>query len=127
MQGRGIEVVFGHELDQVSRDSDGIRVHCRNGDVADGFDCLLWAVGRTPNVAGLGLEAASVALDAKGFIAVDAWQNTSAENVYAVGDITDCPALTPVAIAAARRLMDRVFGGQHDARLDYPPARKSVV
>src|SRR3546814_19281366 len=71
------------------------------------------------NLAGLGLEGDSVALDAKGFIAVDAWQNTSAEKVYAVGDITDCPALTPVAIAAARRLMDRVFGGQPDARLDY--------
>jgi len=119
MQTRGIDIVFGHELDQVSRDADGIRVHCRNGDVAGGFDCLLWAVGRSPNVTGIGLDAASVALDGQGFIAVDEWQNTSAKNVYAVGDVTDCPALTPVAIAAARRLMDRVFGGKPKARLDY--------
>lgn len=119
MQARGITVVFGHELDRVSGNASAINVHCRNGDIADGFDCLLWAVGRSPNVAGIGLDAAAVALDAKGFIAVDEWQNTSAKNVYAVGDVTDCPALTPVAIAAARRLMDRVFGGNPDARLDY--------
>lgn len=119
MQARGIDIVFGHELDQVSQNADGIHVHCRNGDVAGGFDCLLWAVGRAPNVAGIGLDVASVALDAKGFIAVDEWQNTSAKNVYALGDVTDAAALTPVAIAAARRLMDRVFGGKADARLDY--------
>src|SRR3546814_20304446 len=114
MQGRGIEVVFGHELDQVSRDSDGIRVHCRNGDVADGFDCLLWAPGRTPNVAGLGLVSASVALDAKGFIAVDASLNTSAEIDYEIGAFNDYLALTPVAIHATRRFKDRVFGGPPD-------------
>jgi len=119
MRTRGIAVQFGHRLDRVSRNADGIRIHCRSGDVAEGFDSLLWAVGRRPSVTGFGLEAAAVDLDAKGFIAVDAWQNTSANGVYAVGDVTGAPALTPVAIAAARRLMDRVFDGQPDARLDY--------
>ena len=50
---------------------------------------------------------------------VDAYQRTSAEGVHAVGDLTDRVALTPVAIAAARKLMDRLFGGDADARLDY--------
>ncbi len=119
MRARGIEIAFGHELDRVSQDPDGIHVHCRNGDAESGFDCLLWAVGRAPNVGGFGLDTAGVSLDAKGFIAVDQWQATSAAAVHAVGDVTDAAALTPVAIAAARRLMDRLFGGQPQARMDY--------
>lgn len=119
MARRGIHLEFGHRLDRVTGDAGGFRIHCRSGAEEGGFDCLLWAVGRVPNVQGLGLEEAGVSLDEKGFIAVDAWQATSAENVFAVGDVTAAPALTPVAIAAARRLMDRLFGGMSDRRMDY--------
>lgn len=119
MRRRGVEVILRHELDDVRRDADGLEVHCQSGERVGGFDQVLWAIGRAPNTAGLGLEAAGVALDAAGFVKVDAWQETTAPGVFAVGDVTAAPALTPVAIAASRRLMDRLFAGLADARMDY--------
>ncbi len=82
-------------------------------------DLLVWATGRAARTRGFGLEAIGVALDELGHVIVDEWQNTSVEGVYAVGDVTGKFALTPVAIAAGRRLADRLFGGKPDARLDY--------
>jgi glutathione reductase (NADPH) len=83
------------------------------------FDCVLWAIGRSANVADLDLGRAGVALDQNGFIATDAFQNTNILGIYAIGDVTGCPALTPVAIAAGRRLSDRLFGAKPERRLDY--------
>ncbi len=119
MTRRGVRIEFRHQLDRVSDEGGTYRIHCRSGAEEAGFDCLLWAVGRIPNTAGLGLDAADVRTDARGFIAVDEWQATSAANVFAVGDVTPAPALTPVAIATARRLMDRLYGGQADRRMDF--------
>jgi glutathione reductase (NADPH) len=84
-----------------------------------GFDVVLWAAGRRANVDGLGLDVAGVALDPNGYITIDPYQATSAAGVYAVGDVTSRPQLTPVAIAAGRRLAERLFGGAPDAHLDY--------
>jgi glutathione reductase (NADPH) len=84
-----------------------------------GFDCLLWAVGRDANVAGLDLGKAGVALDANDYVVTDALQNTSAPRVYAIGDVAGRAALTPVAIAAGRRLSDRLFGGDPKRHLEY--------
>ncbi|HEY2465100.1 MAG TPA: glutathione-disulfide reductase [Steroidobacteraceae bacterium] len=84
-----------------------------------GFDCVLWAIGRDANLAGLNLEAAGVATDEAGFVVTDDFQNTNATGVYAIGDVTGRTALTPVAIAAGRRLSDRLFGGQPKRHLDY--------
>ena len=72
-----------------------------------------------PCVEELGLEAAGVKLDAYGFIATDAMQTTNVAGIFAVGDVTGRAQLTPVAIAAGRRLSDRVFGGQADRHLNY--------
>ncbi|MBB5015303.1 glutathione-disulfide reductase [Rehaibacterium terrae] len=119
MQARGVQLAFGHRLARVERRDVGYRLRCTDGSVSSGFDELLWATGRAPNVASLGLDAAGVTLDGEGHVAIDDWQATSAAGVYAVGDVTARPALTPVAIAAARRLMDRLFGGRAEARLDY--------
>ena len=83
------------------------------------FDQFVWAVGRRPLSRDIGLEAAGVATDDRGYIVVDKYQQTSIENVYALGDVTGKVELTPVAIAAGRRLSDRVFGGMTDRRLDY--------
>ena len=82
------------------------------------FDCLLWAIGRDPNIAQLDLPKAGVQL-ADGHVHTDKFQNTNVPNVYAIGDVTGRAALTPVAIAAGRRLSDRVFGGKVDRHLDY--------
>ena len=82
-------------------------------------DCLLWAVGRTPVVEELGLDRSAVELDAYGFIVTDQYQTTSAAGIYAIGDVTGRAQLTPVAIAAGRRLSDRLFGGKTARHLDY--------
>jgi glutathione reductase (NADPH) len=84
-----------------------------------GFDCLLWAIGRIANVSDLDLNLAGVALDAEGFVATDGFQNTNVPGIYAIGDVTGRAALTPVAIAAGRRLSDRLLGGKRERRLDY--------
>ncbi len=91
----------------------------RDGRLLEPFDRLLWAIGRTPAVEQLGLERAGVELDAYGFIVTDKYQSTSATGVYAIGDVTGRAPLTPVAIAAGRRLSDRLFGGRSDRHLDY--------
>ena len=84
-----------------------------------GFDCVLWAIGRTANVSGLDLSRPGVAVDDRDFIITDGFQNTNVPGIYAIGDVTGRAALTPVAIAAGRRLSDRLFGGKADRRLDY--------
>jgi glutathione reductase (NADPH) len=99
--------------------SDGKALVAEDGREFTGFDAVLWAIGRAPNVSGMDLHAAGVAPDAAGFIPTDEFQNTTVPGVYAVGDVTGRAALTPVAIAAGRRLSDRLFGGQPDRRLDY--------
>ncbi|KIW99818.1 glutathione-disulfide reductase [Rhinocladiella mackenziei CBS 650.93] len=71
---------------------------------------LLWAIGRTPETRGLGLENIPIQLDKTGHIAVDKFQNTSVNGVYALGDVTGQVELTPVAIAAGRILGNRLFG-----------------
>ncbi|MEZ4394103.1 MAG: glutathione-disulfide reductase [Polyangiales bacterium] len=119
METRGVEVILKHELDDVHQTAAGLEVHCQSGEVVGGFDRVLWAIGRAPNTADLGLDEAAVALDANGFVRVDAWQETSAPGVYAVGDVTAAPALTPVAIATARRLIDRLFGGRSESKMDF--------
>ncbi len=99
--------------------SDGKTLVTEDGREFAGFDCVLWAIGRDANLAGLNLEASGVALDDLGFISTDEFQNTNAAGVYAIGDVTGRAALTPVAIAAGRRLSDRLFGGQPKRHLDY--------
>lgn len=82
-------------------------------------DCLLWAIGRDPNTEGLNLDYLGLQLDEKGHIVVDEFQNTSRKGIYAVGDVCGRALLTPVAIAAGRRLAHRLFEGQEDSKLDY--------
>ncbi|XMA18267.1 hypothetical protein WAI453_011058 [Rhynchosporium graminicola] len=74
---------------------------------------LLWAVGRAPETQSLDLAVASVKTGNKGYIVVDQYQNTSAEGIYALGDVTGQLELTPVAIAAGRHLSNRLFGPQN--------------
>ena len=83
------------------------------------FDGVLWAIGRAPNTNSLDLDAAGITYDASGFVPVDDYQRTNVEHISALGDVTGRVALTPVAIAAGRRLADRLYGGMHDRHLDY--------
>ena len=104
------------------QDGEGGRVrvlHKGEAPAPEAFDCVLLATGRRPNSAGIGLEALGVQFDDDGAIVVDEFEDTAVPGIHAVGDVTGKLELTPVAIAAARRLMDRLFGGREDARLDY--------
>ncbi|KAI4169618.1 MAG: hypothetical protein LQ343_005557 [Gyalolechia ehrenbergii] len=85
------------------------------------LDCLLWAIGRNPEVEDLGLEKAGVNQDPKGRIIADDYQNTNVENIYSLGDVCGKIELTPVAIAAGRQLANRLYGGPEfkNAKLDY--------
>lgn len=82
---------------------------------------LLWAIGRSPETRGLGLENTGIKLNEKGHIIVDTYQNTSVDGIYALGDVTGQAELTPVAIAAGRRLGNRLFGPPEvkDDHLEY--------
>ncbi len=115
--GVGLHLDYG--LREVRREGGGLVLVDDSGRASEPFDEVVFAIGRRANTSGIGLEAAGVGLGKDGTIQVDAFQNTSAEGVYAVGDVTGQLTLTPVAIAAARRLMDRVFGGRADSKLDY--------
>lgn len=85
------------------------------------IDCLLWAIGRSPEVDDLGLDKAGVAQTKRGQIIADEYQNTNVENIYSLGDVCGKVELTPVAIAAGRQLANRLFGGPQfkEAKLDY--------
>lgn len=118
MRAQDIELVVDEPISSLRRDGAHVTAMLASGSTRTA-DTLIWAVGRTPNIEALALDRAQVAIDELGAIRVDAFQNTSTANVYAVGDVTGQMMLTPVAIAAARRLADRLFGGQADRKLDY--------
>ncbi|NLC59772.1 MAG: glutathione-disulfide reductase [Gammaproteobacteria bacterium] len=115
----GVGLHLEYNLREVQRDGDGLVLVDSAGEKTGPFDQLVFAIGRRASTAGIGLEDAGVQLADDGAIRVDGYQNTTTEGVYAVGDVTGQLTLTPVAIAAARRLMDRVFGGKAGSRLDY--------
>lgn len=85
----------------------------------EGLDTVIWAIGRSPNTSELNLSAANLSLAPNGTISVDAYQNTAVAGIYAIGDVTGHKALTPVAIAAGRRLATRLFGKNTNSKLDY--------
>lgn len=116
----GMEVKCATTVKGAKKGGDGtMDVTFSDDSVLSGVDCLLAATGRVPLVEPLNLGAAGVQADGKGYIAVSEFQETNVEGVYAVGDVTGKIELTPVAIAAGRKLSDRLFGGVAGAKLDY--------
>ena len=119
MSAQGISIHQYVVPGSVQARSDTMTLIAADGREFSGFDCLLWAVGRTANVADLDLASAGVAADESGFVVTDGFQNTNVPGIYAIGDVTGRAALTPVAIAAGRRLSDRLFGHKTERRLEY--------
>ncbi len=118
MRAAGIEIVTG--IFPAALHGPGpLLLELADGSRHGEFDALLWAIGRRPNSASLGLEHAGITPTAIGHVLVDAYQNTEVDGIYAVGDVTGRAELTPVAIAAGRRLADRLFDGQTERRLSY--------
>jgi len=119
MRRQGIEIHRNIQAAQLHRDTDGITLTAVDGTRFSGFDTVIWAVGRRPNTKGLNLEAAGIEVMPNGVIPVDEYENTRVPGIYAIGDITGKVALTPVAIAAGRKLAERLFNNRSESRLDY--------
>lgn len=119
MEESGIRIRRNVTLNALFEKGGSLGYTNQNAETATGFDCVIWAIGRHPNTAHLNLPSAGVKTDKRGYIETDEYQNTSAGCIYAVGDVTPRAQLTPVAIAAGRRLADRIFNDDPHARLDY--------
>ena len=119
MRADGVEVLTRTRVLSLRRGGGGVlEVECDDGTTREA-EALLWAIGRTPATGELGLSDTSITVNENGTIPTDAWQNTNVAGVHAIGDVTGRAALTPVAIAAGRRLADRVFGGMEGRHLSY--------
>jgi glutathione reductase (NADPH) len=115
----GVTVLTQAEPSAVTRAPDGsLAVQLPQGREVGGQDCLIWATGRSPVVDFIDPSVA-VPRDEQGFIVTDAFQQTALDGLLAIGDVTGRAQLTPVAIAAGRRLADRIWGGMTGRKLDY--------
>ncbi|NDK36435.1 glutathione-disulfide reductase [Rhodovulum sulfidophilum] len=110
MCAQGVDLRVGCNVQRIDRVEDGLWVKATDGGDAV-FDAVLFATGRRPNTDGMGLEEAGIALGANGAVAVDEWSQSSVPSVYAVGDVTDRIALTPVAIREGAAFVETVFKG----------------
>jgi glutathione reductase (NADPH) len=110
MRGRGIDIRYGSEPVRLEESGGGRRVTFGDGDVRH-YDCVMFATGRTPYIWDLGLENAGVEIADQARIKVDAYSRTSVDNIFAVGDVTDRIALTPVALMEGHCFADTEFGG----------------
>jgi glutathione reductase (NADPH) len=110
MQAAGIAIHCGTDVMRLEKTPGGIRALATDGSEAE-FDMVLYATGRKPNSAGLGLEALGVALGRNGEVKVNDWSQTAVPSIYAVGDVTDRVNLTPVAIREGHAFADTVFRG----------------
>lgn len=111
MQARGIGVHCGTDVIRLERRAGGICAVATDGTERM-FDMVLYATGRRPNAAGLGLEGLGVQFGRQGEILVDEWSQTGVPSIFAVGDVTDRVNLTPVAIREGHAFADTVFGGR---------------
>ena len=110
----GICVLTGRLVAAVEKTAKGMRSQLTDGQAIE-TDRVMFAIGRRPNVAGFGLEAAGVKLAENGGISVDAYSRSSASNIYAIGDVTNRVNLTPVAIREGQAFADTVFGNRPTA------------
>lgn len=119
MQADGIEIVHYAVPTALEPSPEGHRIRLAGGATLGPFDAVIWAVGRVPNTEQLGLREAGVTIGEDGEVATDLRQDTNVDGIHAIGDVTARMELTPVAIAAGRRLADRLFGGDPARHLDY--------
>lgn len=117
LQGRGVKVVCGETIASIAKSPVGLAISTSEGKNLDA-DQIMFAIGRTPNSGGLGLEESGVSLGADGRVEVDAFSQTSVESIYAVGDVTGRVQLTPVAIREGAAVADTLFGGRR-TRVDH--------
>ena len=117
MEKKGIGLVWNTVVDRIEKVAGGLDVTMSNGETVQ-VDQVLYAIGRVPNTANMGLEEAGVRLDANGAVIVDDYFRSSVPNIYAIGDIIDRFQLTPVAIGEAMKLASNLFKGT-TLKMDY--------
>jgi glutathione reductase (NADPH) len=118
MAKKGVSIRVGATVSELAPNDDGSTKVVLGDGSTIAADTVLYATGRAPNTAGLGLEALGVALDVNGAVVVDDHYRTSVASIYAIGDVIDRVQLTPVALAEAMSLVDDLFGGV-GRRVDY--------
>ena len=115
----GIKKEYHFAVKKLEREADGsLTIYSTDGQKVGGFDEVVWAVGRTTLVEPLKLENIGLEANGKGFIEVDEFHKTQVDNVYAIGDVTGQPQLTPVAIRAGRYLAERLYNNKPDLKMD---------
>ncbi len=107
----GVRVITNTVFTRIDKTDDGLCVKLDNGHEVKA-DVVMMAVGRQANTEGLGCEKAGVKLGARGEVIVDDWSRTSAQNIWAVGDVTDRVNLTPAAIREGHAFADTEYGGK---------------
>lgn len=117
MEARGIAIRHHTQLERIDRLDDGLAITLDSGEVIEA-DAVLYATGRVPNTAGLGLEEAGVGMRDNGAIKVGDDYATAVASIFAIGDVTDRWQLTPVAIAEGRTLAENLYNNQ-SLRLSY--------
>ncbi len=111
MQGRGITVLSGNTVARIDKLGDECVTHLNDGKTVT-TDKVMFALGRHPNVVGLGFENLNIKIHEHGGVEVDEYSRTSVSSIYAVGDVTNRVNLTPVAIREGHAFADTVFGGK---------------
>ncbi|MDH3234707.1 MAG: glutathione-disulfide reductase, partial [Alphaproteobacteria bacterium] len=106
---KGVDLRFNSVVECITKQADGSFVLDLHGGETLDCDLVMYATGRHPNTAGIGLERAGVKTNERGAIVIDEDWRTSAPNIYAIGDVTDRIQLTPVAIAEGHALADRLY------------------
>lgn len=131
MLDQGITIVSDFNTTRVRRDAQDLflsgdvstrppEIHaCPRNEEHGPFDTLIWAIGRAPRLDRLGLENEKLSAGPDGHLITNEWEETEQPGIYAIGDITKKLELTPVAIAAGRRLADRIFGERPVVPLNY--------
>ena len=117
----GVNVVYKTNIDEIKKTGNNkYNMIARDGKSYNDYDYVLYAIGRGPLAEELGLDKTKVKQDKRGFILSDEYEETAQKGVYAIGDINNKAALTPVAIRAGRKWADRLFGGKgNDSKMDY--------
>ena len=124
MAKKGVDIRWRTNVERIDRTEGGLAVALSSGETV-AVDQVMYAIGRAPNVADMGLEAAGVAMRDNGAIMVDDRFRTSVDTIYAIGDVTDRLQLTPVAIAEAMVLSANLYDGK-DRHMDYADIATAV-
>jgi glutathione reductase (NADPH) len=108
MRKRGVDLRFNADIESIEKTAGGLRANLNTGGFIEA-DQILYATGRVPNTASIGLQKLGVALKYTGAVAVDEYFKTNIDSIYAIGDCTDRLMLTPVAIAEGRAVAETLF------------------